>query len=124
MGLYNFRPQFVSKIESGEKTHTIRAPRVHQDKPGDTMHLYTGLRRKGARLLGRFECVKVEIIRISEAGLSWIDDILLSRDERQALARRDGFADFREMMRFWDGRRPFEGFVFHWTRGGRGKGAA
>lgn len=50
MGLYNFQKRFVPFILSGAKTHTIRALRAHPDKPGDTLHLYTGLRQKGAKL--------------------------------------------------------------------------
>jgi len=47
MGLCNFKPRFVEPILSGEKTRKIRAPRKgHQDQPGDTMHLYPGLRQK------------------------------------------------------------------------------
>jgi len=78
VGLYNFHPRFVPFIEIGlrdphnprAKTHTIRAPRAREDRPGSTMHLYVGLRRKGAR---RIEarvgdppptCVRVETIVI------------------------------------------------------------
>ena len=51
MGLYNFQARFVPFILNGAKTHTIRAIRTNPDKPGNTLHLYTGLRQKGARLL-------------------------------------------------------------------------
>ena len=64
MGLYNFKAQFVPFILDGSKTHTIRAERKHGDVPGRTMHLYTGLRHKGARLLFRAPCVRVDFIRI------------------------------------------------------------
>ncbi len=121
MGLYNFKPQFVSLILAGKKTHTIRAPRKgSQDVPGNTMHLYTGLRTKNAKLLGRFPCIKVESIQISKPpmpdspGLVWIDGSPLSEDEVEQLAKRDGFRDFEHMMEFWKGRLPFSGFIFHW----------
>jgi hypothetical protein len=65
MGIYNFQERFVPMIQDGTKTHTIRAPRKGaEDVPGNTMHLYTGLRRKGAKLLARFECVRVDEIVI------------------------------------------------------------
>ena len=58
MGLYNFQPRFAPRIRAWDadpesplaKAHTIRAPRKggREDKPGDTMYLYTGLRQKGA----------------------------------------------------------------------------
>lgn len=130
MGLYNFKPQFVPMILDGTKTHTIRAPRKgSQDVPGNTMHLYTGLRTKKAKPLGRFECVKVEEIRISPMGMSvWINGMALCSDERDLLAWRDGFRHpwdvtaightyagcFDLMMKFWDGQLPFNGHIFHW----------
>lgn len=116
MGLYGFKTQFVPKILAGEKTHTIRAPRVDGliDKPGNTMHLYTGLRQKGARLLMRPICTKVEPIEITEHGNIVVDGIMLCADEVQLLARRDGFADHAEMMTFWKGRLPFKGHIIHW----------
>ena len=126
MGLYNFKPQFVGAILSGQKTHTIRALRHHPDSPGNTMHLYTGLRRKGARLLGRMECAQVETITIrEESSVSFlgatgrrfevkINGEKLAADECEQLARRDGFSGFHEMMDFWDGRLPFCGQIIHW----------
>lgn len=129
MGLYNFQKRFVSKILSGEKTHTIRAKRAVPDKPGNMLHLYTGLRQKGARLLMRAPCVKVEEIEITSHREAWammalmppdsgfsvkIGGETLSADECEALARRDGFDNFAQMMMFWDGRLPFKGDIIHW----------
>ena len=114
MGLYNFMPRFVDPILRGEKTHTIRARRRYPDRPGSTMHLYTGLRQKGARLLMRRLCVKVQDIEITVGGVT-LDGVRLDADEREALARSDGFASWGEMLWFWDGRLPFKGNVFHWS---------
>jgi len=133
VGLYNFQKRFVSKILSGEKTHTIRANRANPDKPGNTLHLYTGLRQKGARLLMRVPCVKVEDIEISARQLGFgiwkltasvafvvrIDGQELSADECEALARHDGFDNFAQMMMFWDGRLPFKGHIVHWNYAAR-----
>lgn len=114
MGLYGFKAQFVPKILAGEKTHTIRATRAHPDKPGNTLHLYTGLRQKGARLLMRTICTKVEEIEITETPLVLIDGMALDCSEREQLARRDGFANWEEMKEFWAGRLPFRGHIIHW----------
>lgn len=128
MGLYSFQPRFVPKILAGEKTHTIRAIRANPDKPGNLLHLYTGLRQKGARLLMRVPCVRIEEITISLYTAVWdpptgdlwtrrviqIDGQPLSLDEYEALARRDGFDSFADMMKFWEGRLPFRGHVIHW----------
>jgi hypothetical protein len=43
-----------------------------------------------------------------------IDDHGLSPDEIEQLARRDGFSNFHEMLKFWSGRLPFEGTIIHW----------
>jgi hypothetical protein len=124
MGLYNFMPQFVTSIKRGSKTHTIRAPRAHPDKPGNILHLYMGLRTRSVELIMRVPCVKVEDILIRRGpSLSSdatdifevaIDGLGLEADEKEALARRDGFKNFSQMMKFWDGRMPFEGHLIHW----------
>ena len=145
MGLYNFKPQFVPFILDGTKTHTIRGERKHIDMPGRTMHLYTGLRHKGAQLLMRVRCVKVEFVRIetdyrvrigSRIDSENPDDIggagvpggfiELDQAEKNALAWRDGFRPpgdpeqaFNLMMEFWRGRLPFEGHIYHWKPGKR-----
>jgi hypothetical protein len=118
MGLYEFQKRFVPLILDGRKTHTIRGERKYPDKPGNTLYLYHGLRRKGARLLLRVACVKIEEIVITDTPLPRIviDGILLEKDEEETLARRDGFENFEDMMRFWDGRRPFKGQIIHWRR--------
>jgi hypothetical protein len=142
MGLYNFRSRFVASVLNGTKTHTIRGTRKRPDKPGATMHLYNGLRQKGARLLMRAPCIRVEPIYIDAqcrvflgqeqlsttnmtrdaapysnepAGLGHAHFCAsLSNDECEALALRDGFSSFADMMSFWEGRLPFHGHVYHW----------
>lgn len=117
MGLYNFRKQFTAKILSGEKQHTIRKIRAMPDKPGNTLHLYTGLRQKGAKLLMRVPCTRVEEILITPGGMIRVAGEWLEDDEREALARRDGFPDFGTMMEFWKERElPFRGHIIHWRK--------
>lgn len=123
MGLYNFKERFITRILDGSKTHTIRPERSRPDKPGDTLHLYTGLRHKGARLLMRVPCVKIEEIEIKH-GVFFdenhasvvIDGVALDHGEREAFARRDGFEDFADMISFWAGRLPFKGQIVHWKK--------
>lgn len=129
MGIYNFKGRFVPMILSGEKTHTVRAVRRHPDTRGNVLHLYTGLRHKGARLLMHVLCTGVEEItikrrsrsldRISDVQIT-IDGEILTADEREALARRDGFLNLAEMMLFWQepkNRLPFTGQIIYWTVG-------
>ena len=131
MGLYGFKPQFVPYILEGSKTHTIRANRAHPDVPGNTVHLYTGLRGKGpATLLFRAPCVRVEPIEIMDLGSNGyprhlairIGGDVLTEDETNMLAWRDGFrprgceteGSWEKMHVFWKGRLPFIGQIIHW----------
>lgn len=77
MGLYNFQPRFAPRIRAwaaspdapDAKGHTIRAPRKggREDKPGNTMYLYTGLRTKAAkRIIAPVTCAKVESVVFRE----------------------------------------------------------
>lgn len=130
--LLNFQARFVPKIKAKLKRHTIRAKRARRPRVGETCHCYTGLRQKGAKLIGRWPCVKVQHIEIHTNPGIWIviDDQKLSRDECELLARSDGFRDLAQMMEFWRGRLPFTGDIIHWdptlrpvtsTRQGRGR---
>ena len=73
----------------------------------------------------RAQCVKLEDILIrnhvqpdSDDATNLfevaVDGLGLECDEKEALARRDGFRDFAEMMAFWKGRLPFIGHIIHW----------
>lgn len=122
MGLYNFQARFVPFIKARTKKHTIRAKRKHPAKPGETLYLYTGLRTKKAkRIIPPVECVKVEEIEIVDGAFFdenhasvKVDSVELDRSEREALAQRDGFQNFEEMIQFWRGRLPFSGHIIHW----------
>lgn len=125
MALYNFQKRFAPKILSGQKRHTIRAKRNRRTRPGETCHLYIGLRSKGAQLLMRSSCVRVEDIRIVGGIVSfkplrirpfriYIDGVELSTDESDRLARTDGFNSLGDMAHFWKGRTPFVGDIIHW----------
>jgi hypothetical protein len=124
MGLYNFQQRFAKAVRKGDKTHTIRAKRKHPDYPGCTFFGYTGLRTKKAKRLITSTVVRVEDILIRKTcSLSddatdifevAIDGVGLEDSEKELLARRDGFNNFADMMRFWTGRLPFIGHIIHW----------
>ena len=125
MGLYNFKERFGPFILDGRKRHTIRATRKVRDKVGNVAHLYIGLRTKYPFLLGRFPITKIEPIEIlhgctckqtscEHSVRVLIDGQELSADEREKLARLDGFENFTEMRAFWKGRLPFTGEIIHW----------
>lgn len=114
MGLYGFKRQFVAPIKAGTKTHTIRGLRKHPDKAGNVVHLYYALRTSRCELIGRYYCTRVDDLLIDKAGNIHICGSSLTLDEMEHLACRDGFADLRAMLNFWDGRLPFEGHIIHW----------
>lgn len=129
--LLGFKKRFIPFVEEGSKTHTIRAKLKRGSRQaGEICHCYTGLRQKGARLLGRWKCLKVEPILIFEgrdhAVSVIIGDVELSADEKNALAWRDGFRGrgkeqaFSEMVDYWASLHPqagpleFQGDLIHW----------
>ncbi len=122
MGLYNFQRRFKPHVKSGRKRHTIRAKRKHPDRPGNPFHGYVGLRTKKAEKISTGTITKVEDIRIFEApGETELDHyrvalegVGLELDECEALAYADGFDSFMDMMKFWEGRLPFNGDLIRW----------
>lgn len=118
--LLGFNRRFAPFVEDGSKTHTIRAGK--RWRPGMRCDCYVDPRQKTMRLLGRWPCVKVEPIRITEQHTIIIYGQVLDFEECNALAWRDGFRDsgpakaFPDMMEFWTGRLPFEGQIIHWSR--------
>ena len=120
MGLYNFQPRFVDPILSGTKRHTIRKHRRYPDRIGSTLHLYTGLRHPGARLLARVQCTAVCSISIATDGEVEIDRCPLTEVGREELARRDGFSGWPDMYQFWlrTHQLPFDGQIIFWASKG------
>jgi hypothetical protein len=132
--LLGFKRRFAPFVEDGSKTHTIRSTRKNQPHVGEICHCYVDPRQKTMRLLGRWPCVKVESIEIrwpkeyempGDDPLVFIDGQLLSKDECDALAWRDGFRGrgqagaFSEMVDYWSKPKhtiPFEGQIIHWNR--------
>lgn len=118
MVAYNFKPRFVSLIERGQKTQTIRpyGKRRHA-QAGDTLHLYTGARTPLARLiLPPRPCILAGHARITRTRVC-IDGERVRDPEGFAL--RDGFEAFDDMTGFFDilYDLPFEGWVIRWEGG-------
>lgn len=57
---------FQDKILSGEKCQTVRA--TARARPGDRLHLYTGMRTKACRKLGEAVCAAVIPVVILSGG--------------------------------------------------------
>lgn len=103
-----FKDQFVPKVESGEKRHSIRAGR--RWRVGMLAHCWKNMRgaKEGLRpqtLLLIAPVIRVEDINIHmhrNVGLRiTIEGVMLRPDECEAFARRDGFKDQDAMHKFW-----------------------
>lgn len=125
-----FKPRFVPRVRNGDKTHTIRGgKRWRVGMRGD---LWENMRRPKdsatpQTLIFRAPIVKVEDIQFQikrpfrkDCWSLVIEGQVLSLDEAEAFAQRDGFADMIDMIRFWlaeHGKRGavnFDGQVVHW----------
>jgi len=114
------------------KRQTIRAVRKVPIKPGDTLHLFTGMRTKGCRKIGEVTCRSLHEITIDHMhGKRLSEDAMPTMDwdggwiglyyedparfERE-LAKRDGFANAREMYDWFERTHglPFHGVVVRW----------
>jgi hypothetical protein len=136
MTAYSFQKRFVSHVQAGlepgtwlpgMKRHTMRLPR--KGKPGHAridgpMELYTGMRTKHCRLIGRGRCIAkigVQLVwqggalrlrpvnsNCSDAVFDLAPPILvtllgasLEGPAMDEFARADGFADAADLARFW-----------------------
>jgi hypothetical protein len=121
MVAYSFKKQFAEPILTRAKRHTIRAARKRHARPGEEIQLYTGMRTKHCRLLGRAKCIAVLQIRIDfderRAEFS-SGHAITTPDDTDSFARADGFADWRAMEAFWakehPGIRQFSGVMIQW----------
>jgi len=145
--LLGFKKRFEPFILDGSKTHTIRAKLKpsklghanRSRRAGAICHCYIGLRQKGAKLLGRWKCTRVEDIRIEVAFgpykvpawvAMWIEGQRLTLGEVNQLCWQDGFRStlvqhaWFEFAEFWgkehrkslgdDLTLRFRGDLIHW----------
>jgi hypothetical protein len=120
--LLNFQARFAPLVETGMKPHTVRARRAdgRDPLPGDTLHLYTGLRTKAARLLRREPCQYAADITV-QASAGDVHHILLGgrpleQHAIDVLAANDGFPNATEFVRFFEQTYglPFTGLLIGW----------
>ncbi len=122
MVAYSFKRRFVEPIRAGldpasadggavyvgsrlfnPKRQTIRADRARHARSGEELQLYCGMRTKGCFLIAKVRCVRVTPIAFGFNGTMSVvlGGKILKRRAADALARRDGFDDLREMHEFW-----------------------
>lgn len=126
-----FKRRFAQFVREGSKCHTIREDAGDRWKVGVIVDAFVDPRQKTMeRLIPKTPCVRTERIQIlplqnrtpdfKERVEIRVDGHVLSADEMESLAFRDGFRspDFpshlAEMMEFWEGRLPFTGKLIHW----------
>lgn len=122
--LLGFQERFADAVASGEKRQTIRAFRKdgRDPKRGDTLHLWTGLRRPGARKLGEVTCTAVLKITICADR-----EVICPSggfhatygpypECNRAFARADGFRSYPELVDWFEATHglPFSGLVIRW----------
>lgn len=122
MVAYSFQARFVAPIQAGTKFQTIRAERKRHARSGEELQLYHGMRTRNCFLIGRPICVFIEPIRLYlrdrmlkiGGGAECVSDGALN-----VFARRDGFADWDELVAFWREHHPeidtvFSGVLIRW----------
>lgn len=123
MVAYSFKQRFVTPILAGTKAQTVRKDRRRHARPGEEVQLYTGLRTRQCRLIGRATCVEVLPITILfddedderegiiTPGFGWPGGI-------EGFARDDGFDTWADLKAFWRQEHPgveeFRGVVVLW----------
>lgn len=104
MPAYNFKAQFVSLIQSGAKTTTVRKVRKRPTLVGDRLYLYHGMRSKRCILVKTTTCAKVTPIAIYTSccsGMVILGDTELNPKKISTLAARDGFQDISSFLGFF-----------------------
>lgn len=125
MVAYSFNKRFVPGIMSGVKDGTIRAPRrgvQPHARLGQEIQIYTGLRTKHVRLIGRATCLATEqvILRLRDGQVCFPQtaESLIADDDLATFARRDGFVSWSDLVAFWRATHPgvdeFHGVQVWW----------
>lgn len=127
MVAYSFKPQFREPILAGTKRQTIRSDRKRHARVGEQLQLYTGMRTRQCRLIGRAVCVDVLPVTLFFANPADPEDSDAvevcggQTDDSGDLARfavADGFPDWPALRRFWSATHGpgtcFAGVMIRW----------
>ena len=120
MVAYSFRARFRAPILAGTQCQTIRADRTRQARPGEQVQLYTGMRTRQCRIIGRAVCTISSPVTIGVAD-GWVDDGCGRMTDPyflDAFAHLDGFVGWTAMATFWQREHPdvalFSGVLIRW----------
>lgn len=122
-----FAPPILASLEPGPltegmKRQTIRADRKRHARPGEELQLYTGMRTKSCRLLGKPICTAVFPVRLLLGPVSTVEIGSEPNTTDAAgldlFARFDGFRDWTDLCAFWAKAHPdvtdFSGVLIRW----------
>lgn len=117
-----FQPRFAALVEAGRKWQTVRPEPKRMPKPGDTISLrcWTGAPyRSKQRIIREAEIRDVHHTLIDADGMNLYERDAAWAPDRDAFARADGFADWREMRAWFETEYdlPFRGIVLYWHNG-------
>ena len=107
---------FVDKILSGEKIHTIRWDINNRWKVGNKIHFSTGARTSNYNCFKEGKCIGIQEIEITKEGIIYIDDCSLNHQtEFDELWLNDGFDSGHDFWAWFNQYKPFKGKIIHWT---------
>ena len=117
MTAFNFQPQFVPLIKSGEKRSTIR--QTKRCKVGDSMQLYTGQRTRTCKKIMDVECIgtaKIVINRHSIWRICKKEGIVCVN--KMFLHEQEGFINAQQFLDFFKDKYglPFIGYIHTWGK--------
>lgn len=117
MVAFNFKARFAPLVASWAKKQTVRATR--RAKKGDRLQLFTGLRTSDCRKLIEPDpvCMLVDYVGIRPEYLT-LGNTALHEGDADHFARRDGFANYAEMVAWFKetyGSPYFTGYVHVWA---------
>ena len=123
MPAYNFKARFTKKVESGQKTQTIRKVRKYPTKVNTVIYLNAGMRTKHFRRLGFGMITSVRPFLLPDGEVFRIGDdydhdwfIAEEDDSGLMLAKADGFETWDEFVEYFrlEHGLPFEGEIIKW----------
>ncbi len=121
MVAFSFQKRFVAPILSGQKAQTIRRTLRRGTRPGCELQIYTGMRTKYCRLIGRATAVSVVPIWMHfDCDVVFFPGVPDSStpETPDQFARDDGFKDWLELKKFWAKQHPdvvtFDGWLIAW----------
>ncbi|WP_421793434.1 ASCH domain-containing protein [Hydrocarboniphaga effusa] len=99
----SFQKRFCTRVEAGEKTHSIRPKRKHPEQwmPGRYVHLFFAMRTQYCRKLGVGVITQLQDVWIFADHVEIDDRVIDEVDELDAFARADGFESWDDFIPFF-----------------------